>query len=224
MAITPPVGSAAGLEPVVGEHRAVDAEEQLAQLAVAAQTDPALHVALHRQPDARRARRRARSGPARRTASSPRGRRPARACAPGRTRHERPAAVTSPTCPRQPRVPASTISSTSTSCVAGPGVEVCREQDVLGRPRAVEQTDPAVRRRGRRRPPGSPDAAGRARCRRRRRRRRRRGRRPTSQPWPNGSADPERRCRARRVRQDAGDTADVADRVLEHARDAPGRH
>ena len=38
-------------EPVVGEHRAVAAQEQRSELAVPAQGDATLHVALHREPD-----------------------------------------------------------------------------------------------------------------------------------------------------------------------------
>ena len=38
-------------ELVVAEHRSVQAAEELPELAVSAQPDPALHVALHRQPD-----------------------------------------------------------------------------------------------------------------------------------------------------------------------------
>ena len=48
--ITAPCTSSGTARPVVAEHRAVDAQEVLAQLAVAAQADAALHVALHRQP------------------------------------------------------------------------------------------------------------------------------------------------------------------------------
>ena len=88
-----------------GENRAVDAEEELAQLAVAAQPDAALHVALHGQPHAgRRGTPRSREGRGGCAASSPRGRRPGPGCGRRRTSARSTSRVTSPTSP-SPGVP-----------------------------------------------------------------------------------------------------------------------
>ena len=177
-------------ELLVGEHRAVAADEGRAELAVAAEADGAFHVALHRdvhRARSARPRRRARRSEKRIITSGPQTR--ATVCAGSKAArgmsvgHHADVAVP---------VAAGMIDRDGEIDVEPPppALELVLEEDVVRLRAAEEEHEPAVARRARRGSGRSPGAAARGRGRRRRSPRRCR---PPPRPASRG-----RRARARR--------------------------
>ena len=94
--------ASSGSTSLAAVDRAVAADERRAELAVAAVADPALHVALHRDVDPLRRRRRARAAPARAKRIMISGPQTNAVAAPGRSARRRRASATTPTLPSQP--------------------------------------------------------------------------------------------------------------------------